>query len=65
MLEKLIEDQKNKKLFEFVATKDPKDFTIEESRSLAENLFTELNMSKEHKARFRELSESLHQGNNN
>ena len=65
MLEKLIEDQKNKKPFEFVATKNPKDFTIEESRNLTENFLTELNMSEEYKARFRELSESLHQGNNN
>jgi hypothetical protein len=65
MLEKLIEDQKNKKPFEFVATKDSKDFTIEESRNLTENFLTELNMSEEYKARFRELSESLHQGNNN
>jgi transcription initiation factor TFIIIB Brf1 subunit/transcription initiation factor TFIIB len=65
MLEKLIEDQKNKKTFEFVATKNSKDFTIEESRNLTENFLTELNMSEEYKARFRELSESLHQGNNN
>jgi hypothetical protein len=65
MLEKLIEDQNNKKPFEFVATKAPKDFTIEESRNLTENFLTELNMSEEYKARFRELSESLHQGNNN